>query len=63
MPVIYRDDNKSHGQKTPAKLGNELTKTITTIHPAGQQVHKGAGPMQTSPDFWETFVPTKKERL
>jgi hypothetical protein len=64
MPVIYRDDNRSQGQKAqPAKLGNGLSKTKTTIYPAGQQVRKSNEPMKPSEDIWDSFTPTKGKTI
>jgi hypothetical protein len=76
MPtVIYRDDNRNQAQRVQDRLGNapsgrpseatttQPTRTVTNVYPAGYQAQKGAEPMQASPDFWTTFVPTKKETL
>jgi hypothetical protein len=75
MPVIYRDDNRSQGQRVQARLNNvpsgrpaekvttQPTRTVTTVYEKGFQAQKGNEPMQSSPDFWTTFVPTKKETL
>jgi hypothetical protein len=64
MPEVkYRSDNKSQGQKAqPTKLGNELSKTKTTIHPKGTQAHTGVEEMKT-PDIWATFPVSRKDRL
>ena len=45
-------------QKTPTRFHEDRK-----IYPTGYQAQKGAEPMKPSPDFWTTFVPTKKERL